>query len=148
MIINCSKHGRTHQQTVNLSVHLYKAENDFVTLAEVGNTVAADLTSALHDMELLRDGAVPGAAAFHHFPISPATDRTDSEIIDAAHALRREFDPDGSRIYCIVIHGKARAGDAEGRIHGHLILSNFDATGRAVKDAYTKLRTERVAREI
>ncbi|MBR0832020.1 hypothetical protein JQ612_02355 [Bradyrhizobium manausense] len=148
MIINSSKHGRTRRDTAKLAAHLYKSENDFVLLAEVGNTVAADLAGALRDMELLRDGAIPGAAAFHHFPLSPATDRTHAEILEAAQALRREFDPDGTRPYAVVIHGKERAGGADGRVHGHLVLGNFDSEGRAIKDRFTKVRTERLAREI
>lgn len=148
MIINCSKHGRTRRDTAKLAVHLYKTENDLVLLAEVGNTAAVDLAGALRDMELLRDGAIPGAAAFHHFPLSPATDRTHAEILEAAHALRREFDPDGTRPFCILIHGKERAGGADGRVHGHFVLGNFDSEGRAVKDRFTKVRTERLAREI
>lgn len=148
MIINCSKHGRTRRDTAKLAAHLYKSENDFVLLAEVGNTAAMDLAGALRDMELLRDGAVPGAAAFHHFPLSPATDRTHAEILEAAYALRREFDPDGTRPFAVLIHGKERAGGADGRVHGHFVLGNFDSEGRAVKDRFTKIRTERLAREI
>lgn len=147
MIINCSKHGRTRRDTARLAAHLYKSENDFVLLAEVGNTAAVNLAGALRDMELLRDGAIPGAAAFHHFPLSPATNRTHAEIVEAAHALRREFDPGGTRPYAVVIHGKERAGGADGRVHGHLVLGNF-SNGRAIRDRFSKLRTERLAREI
>lgn len=146
MIINCSKHGRTRRDTARLAGHLYKTENDFVLLAEVGNTAAVDLAGVLRDMELLRDGAIPGAAAFHHFPLSPATNRTHAEILEAAHKVRMEFDPDGTRPYGVVIHGKPRAGDnATGE---HLVLGNFDDTGRAIQDRFTILRTERLAREI
>jgi hypothetical protein len=148
VIINCSKHGRTRRDTAKLAAHLYKSENSYVLLAEVGNTAATDLAGVLRDMELLRDGAIPKAAAFHHFPLSPATDRTHAEILEAAHALRREFDPDGTRPFCILIHGKERAGGADGRVHGHFVLGNFDSEGRAVKDRFTKVRTERLAREI
>ena len=148
MIINCSKHGRTQRDTKKLAVHLYKAENDFVILAEVGNTAASDLTGTLRDREFMRDGAVPAAAAFIHFPLSPATDRTPAEITQAAHMVRLEFDPAGVRPYAILIHGKERAGGAAGRVHGHLVLGNFDSAGRAIKDGFSKLRTERVSREI
>lgn len=149
MIINCSKHGRTRRDTAKLAAHLYKSENDFVVLAEVGNTAAMDLEGALRDMEILRDGAVLGAAAFHHFPLSPATNRTNAEILEAAHKVRLEFDVAGTRPYAVVIHGKPRAGDAiGGETHGHLVLGNFDDVGLAVRDRFTILRTERLAREI
>lgn len=148
MILTCSKHGRTKRDTANLCTHLYKSENDFVILAELGNTAAADLKGALRDMEILRDGAVPGAAAFRHFALSPATNRTNAEILEAAHAVRREFDMEGNRIYCVLIHIKKRAGGASGETHGHLIISNFNSNNKALKDGFTKLRTERLAREI
>ncbi|QDM32869.1 hypothetical protein FNL55_17030 [Tardiphaga sp. vice352] len=149
MIINCTKHGRTARETAKLATHLYKTENLSIVLAEIGNSAAIDLKGVLLDMELVRDGAIPGAAAFHHFPLSPATDRTDAEIVEAAHKIRKEFDPHGTRAFCIIIHGKLRAGDAAtGKTHGHLILGNFDAFGRAIKDRFTKIRTERLSREI
>ena len=148
MIINCSKHGRSRRDTAKLAAHLYKSENDFTILAEIGNSAATDLKGVLRDMELLRDGSIPRAAAFHHFPLSPATDRTHAEILEAAHALRREFDEAGTRPFCILIQGKERAGGADGRVHGHFVLGNFDSNNRALKDNFTKLRTERLAREI
>jgi hypothetical protein len=148
VIINSSKHGRTKRETAKLAAHLYKVENEYITLAEIGGSAAATLEDVLHDMELLRDGAIPSAAAFHHFPLSPATDRTHEEILEAAHRVRLEFDPDGTRPFAVVVHGKKRAGDATGRTHGHLVLGNFDSNNRALKDKFTKLRTERLAREI
>ena len=60
-------------------------------------------------MEIMRDGAVPVAAAFHHFPLSPATDRTHGEILEAAHKVRFEFDPASTRPFAIVIHGRVQA---------------------------------------
>jgi hypothetical protein len=99
-------------------------------------------------MEIMRDGAAPVAAAFHHFALSPATDRTRGEILEAAHKVQFEFDPACTRPFAIVIHGKPRAGDASGETHGQLVLGNFDSEGRAIKDGFAKLRTERLAREI
>jgi hypothetical protein len=88
-------------------------------------------------MEIMRDGAVPVAAAFHHFPLSLATDRTQGEILEAAHKVRFEFDPAGTRPFAIVILGKPRAGDASGETHGLLVLGNFDSEGRAIKDGFS-----------
>lgn len=147
MIITCSKHGRTKADCDVLTAHLFKLENDFVIVAEIGNSAALDVRGALRDMEILRDGS-PSGAGLHHITLNPSANCSHEALLHAAHRARREFDPASSRPYVIVIHGKARAEPDSSASHAHVVVGHVDHEGRALKDKFSKIRTERLAREL
>ena len=84
----------------------------------------------------------------HHITINPAKDLKRERLIEAVHRVRLELDPSGERPFAIVIHRKTRAEVGGSKEQAHLILAGVDARGKAVDDGWTKVRTERVAREL
>ena len=149
MILTCAKHGRSKRDCDNLADHVLKLENDFVTIAEIGNSAALDVRGVIRDMEVLRDGS-PSAAALHHVTINPGSKCSFQALLDAANRARLEFDPDSVRPYAIVVHGKGRATlDSNScPTHAHCIFGHVDSQGRALKDKFSIIRTERLAREL
>lgn len=147
MIITSVKHGRTSRDGVNLIRHLLKPENDYVHVARIGNSFAPDLFELALEMELYRD-ASPSLAAFHHLTINPARNLARPQLLAAAEQVRLELDPDGVRPYAIVVHGKKRAEKGGANEHAHVVLGHVSSTGKALRDSWVKIRTERVAREL
>lgn len=147
MIVTSTKHGRTSREGFNLIRHLNKPENDYVLVASMGNSLAHNLGELVHDMELYRD-ASPSEAAFHHLTINPAQNLSREALIEAVNRVRLELDPEGTRPFGIVVHGKKRAELGGAAEHAHLILGHVNASGKALKDSWIKIRTERVAREL
>jgi hypothetical protein len=121
-------------------------ENLEIELAEIGNCVAASLADAIGVMEVYR-AASPAVAAFHHWAVNPARTESREKVLISTHKLRFELDPEGARPFAIVIHRKPRA-ERGGELHAHLVLGNVDATGKALDDSWSKIRSERLAREI
>jgi hypothetical protein len=142
-----SKHGRSARDCKNLIDHLNKPENVFSKILEIGNTAACDLASAVADMVILRNGS-SALAALHHITCNPAFVSTEAAILQAAHAMRLELDPDGERPFVILAHGKDRKDPKAAKIHGHLILGNVNGEGRALDDFQSKIRSEVVARTL
>ncbi|WP_159010049.1 hypothetical protein [Bradyrhizobium sp. S69] len=149
MILTCAKHGRSKRDCDNLADHVLKLENDFVTIAEIGNSAALDVRGVIRDMEVLRDGS-PSVAALHHVTINPASNCSLQALLDAANRARLEFDPDSVRPYVIVVHGKGRSTlDSDScHTHAHCVFGHVDSQGRALKDKFSIIRTERLAREL
>lgn len=147
MITTYSKHGRTSQDGAKLVAHLLKPENVSIEVLGIGNSVATDLVGIVRDMEILRNGS-SAKAAFHHLSINPSIDYSDRQLSAAADALRAEFDPDDTRPWIVVAHGKARQNSGEGHRHAHLVLGHVDGDGRALKDGRAKIRCEVVARAL
>lgn len=158
-IITVSKHGRTRVDCNNLAAHLLKLENVYVAIAEIGNSAASNVRGVIEDMEIARDAST-SSACLHHFSINPATPFTDEALVAAAHRVRLEFDKAGTRPYLILVHEKAWIGNepARGkerkwdgnekvRRHAHLVLGHV-ADGVALKDKFSKIRTEKIARQI
>src|SRR5665213_80541 len=142
-----SKHGRSTRDCRNLITHLNKPENHFSKILEIGNTAACDLNGVIEDMVILKNGS-SALAAFHHVTISPKIVASEAAILEAAHAIRCELDPNGERPYIIICHGKDRRDPTAAKIHGHLVLANVNAEGRALDDFQSKIRSEVVARTL
>lgn len=147
MIVTTVLHGRTRRDGRNLIRHLTKPENQFAYIAEIGNSVAETLPELIAVMEIYRDASA-SLSSFHHLTINPATDLAHAQVVCAANMARLELDPSDVRPYGIVLHGKPRAEPRGGSTHGHLLLGHVDSTGKALDDGWSKLRTERVSREI
>jgi hypothetical protein len=146
MIITTSKHGRTKRDGRRLAKHLAKTENELALLVEVGNSLAETLPELIEICKIYQS-PTSSKASLHHLSINPATELSRERLLDAVHRVRLELDPTGKRPFGIVVHIKKRAelgGSAE---HAHLILSHVDETSKALDDSFTKIRTERVARE-
>ena len=145
MIITIKKGGRTRRDATKVMRHVLKAEdNDYVVVAEIGNTVGQGLAAVFEDALIARNGAVPGSPTLFHITINPEKLCSQAAFMRVAHLVRAELDPALTRAYAVVIHGKPRA-TGSGRLHGHLILANF-ADGRALKDRYSAMRVEKCAR--
>lgn len=150
MIITTTKHGRQERDKIRLSAHLAKTENEEAILAVVGNCIAATISESIQIMEIYRDASKSGAkAALHHVTINPAKDIPREKLVEAAQRVRLELDRENCRPFAIVIHRKERAEPNGGsREHAHLVLGAVDAVGKSLDDSWTKVRTERVAREL
>lgn len=154
MIITVTKGGRTKRDETKLVNHLYGKENDYAGLVEIGNSCATTLKGVLIDARVMRNGAAaPTSKAFFHMSISPGTQWTRTALLRAVHRVRHEFDPGGTRAFAILVHGKrrasgpVRAGGPPSAEHAHLVLASVGADG-AIKDRFSKNRTERIAREL
>jgi hypothetical protein len=147
LIITTTKHEQNKSGHAALVKHLAKTENEIAILAEIGNLIADNLSEAIEVMEVYRS-ASPANTALHHITINPARDLKRERLIEAVHRVRLELDPDGERPFAIVIHQKKRAEVGGSKEHAHLILAGVDARGKALDDGWTKVRTERVAREL
>ncbi|QND71951.1 hypothetical protein HB776_12460 [Tardiphaga robiniae] len=100
-------------------------------------------------MEIYRDASASRAgAALHHVTINPAKNISREQLVQAVHKIRLELDPDGTRPFAIVIHRKKRSEAGGADEHAHLVLGAVDAIGKSLDDGWTKIRTERVAREL
>lgn len=145
MIITIVKHARTARDANALRRHVFKSEdNDYVDVAEIGNSLASDVQGVLDDALAYRDGAFPRSPAAFHITLNPARMCSRKTFLEAAHLARLELDPEDSRPYAIVVHGKARA-SGSGYLHGHLILGRY-FEGRALKENYSAIRLEKVSR--
>jgi hypothetical protein len=147
MIITTELHGRRRRDGRALIRHLAKTENEYAYIAAIGNCVAATLLELIAIMEVYRDASA-ARPAFHHATVNPAHDLSPQRLIEAAHRVRIELDPENSRPYGIVLHGKRRAEPGGAPEHAHLLVAHVDSQGRALKTSWSKLRTERIAREL
>ena len=150
MIITITKGIRTRGDAGKLVRHLFGKENDYVDVVEIGNSCAPNLNGLLADARIMRDGAAfPTSHAAFHISVSPGTRWSRAALLKATHLVRQEFDPDGGRAFAILVHGKRRAGGAQASSeHAHLILASVDESGRALKDKFSKIRCERLARTL
>src|SRR6266702_1062274 len=152
MIVTCSSHGRSKKDCDAVVKHLLKTdENDFIKIAEIGNSSATTLDDVVQEMQLQRDSS-SALVSLHHLTINPGRNYTEAELLAAAHAMRRELDPDDQRPYIVVIHGKQRqaAVGPEGGVvgsetHAHVLLGHVFC-GVPLTDRLSKRRTEMVAR--
>lgn len=152
MIVTCSSHGRSKKDCDAVVVHLLKTDdNDFIKIAEIGNSSAVTLDGVVQEMQLQRDSS-SALVSLHHLTINPGRNYTEAELLAASHAMRRELDPDDQRPYVVVIHGKQRQSVVrpEGAVvgsetHAHVLLGHVFC-GVPLKDRLSKRRTEVVAR--
>jgi hypothetical protein len=72
----------------------------------------------------------------------------EKKLIEAAHRIRGEMDPDNTRPYVIVVHRKPRATPGGSSQHGHLLLSAVDEHGKFLDDGWSKIRTDRINLEL
>lgn len=116
MFLTVVKHGRTKRDTTKLAAHVFKAEeNTFVELAQLGNTLATDLPGMLKDTLIARDGVSPGSPSVFHVTPNPARSCSQGALLRVAHMARLELDPESSRPFAIIIHGKPRASGSGAR---------------------------------
>ena len=94
MIATIKKGGRTKRDCDNVARHVLKSDdNDYVVVAEIGNTVGQQLTDVFKDALIARDGAVPGARSIFHITINPKKLCTQADFLRVAHMVRLELDP-------------------------------------------------------
>jgi hypothetical protein len=144
LIITGRKGGRTRRAATNLAAHLYKQENDYVELAVIGNSISVDLKGFLADVRIMQRASTARDSYFH-LTLNPDKMCSQAALVRVADLARLELDPGGVRPYALIVHGKARVGGS-GFVHGHLILSNCDSHGAALKDRFWIRRLEKTAR--
>lgn len=161
MILTISKHGRSSRDCEFLATHLEKPENEFVKIAEIGNSAATDLRGVLADMQITRNASPQAKACLMHISINPARNHSEAALIKEAHRARLEFDK-GERPYIILIHGKPRVNSSEGGrnfaegssnsaeggsdTHAHLVIGMCNSAGKSLSDSMSIIRGEVCAR--
>lgn len=147
MIITHVRHGRTLRDARNLAAHLLRLDqNADVAVARIVGSAALDLPGTLEAMRRLAPHA--SAAALHHVVLSPSWSADPAELeIDADRVLREMGCDPAGHPHALVIHKKnSSAGRSE--LHGHLVVSHWGLDKRGLRDAWLRLRLERLAREI
>jgi len=135
-----SRHGRTRRDSRALVSHLLRDRGSRV---ELFNSVAPNLSAAVEDMELARDGS-SADAAFLHIHLSPARDMTRDELRQAADIVVRHLGADGHQA-ALVYHDKPRS-SGEGGTHAHLVLGRVGPDGKVLESGFEKLRVETAMR--
>ena len=146
MIICHVRHGRTRRDADYLARHLLKAEGGTpAILHSITGLAAADVPGALHAMRRL---APAGRAAFHHVSLSPAGNWTANALADAASRVVRELGADpATHPHAIVVHRKPGPA-GRGALHAHVVIAHWSGTGPGLRDGWSRLRLERLAREL
>lgn len=142
MILGGGRHARTRRDSRALIAHLLKDENNPRTFI-FGGTLAADFSSAVADMERLRDTSKADAAALH-IHISPARAMTDAELRRAAEIVIAHLGAQGHPA-ALVVHEKERR-DGAGHRHAHLVLGRVSVDGSVLESGFEKIRLETAAR--
>lgn len=140
MIGGAVRHGRTRRDSRALVNHLLK---DRGTRVELFNSVAPNLSAAVADMELARDGS-SADAAFLHVHLSPARDMSRDELRQAADIVVRHLGAEGHQV-ALVYHDKPRR-SGEGGTHAHLVLGRVGPDGQVLPSGFEKIRVETACR--
>ena len=146
MILTHVRHGRTRRDATYLARHLMKADpGGPAILQAITGLAAVDLPGALHAMRRL---APARTAAFHHVALSPATDWTSDALRGAASRVVQELGGDpATHPHVVVLHRKPSA-SGRGALHAHVVVAHWNGTGPGLRDAWTHLKLERLAREM
>jgi len=140
MIGQIVRHGRTKKDAKNLHAHLMKGVG---TRFEVLNSAAPNLSEAMADMMIARDGS-RAEAAFLHIAISPSRDMSDDELHRVCDIVMRHFSADENQAV-LVIHEKERANDSGNR-HAHLVLGRVGPDGAVLQSGFDKIKLETAMR--
>ena len=146
MIVTHVRHGRTRRDATYLARHLMKPDTGGpAILHAITGLAAADLPGALHAMRRL---APARAAAFHHVALSPATDWTRDALAEAASRVVQELGGDpATHPHVVVLHRKPSP-SGRGALHAHVVVAHWTGAGPGLRDAWTHLKLERLAREM
>lgn len=140
MIGGAVRHGRTRRDSRALVNHLLK---DRGARVELFNTVAPNLSAAVADMEMARDGSAADAA-FLHVHLSPARDMSRDELRQAADIVVRHLGAEGHQV-ALVYHDKPRRG-GEGGTHAHLVVGRVGPDGQVLPSGFEMIRVETACR--
>lgn len=140
MIGQVVRHGRTKKDAKNLHAHLMKGAG---TRFEVLNSGAPNLSEAMADMMIARDGS-RAEAAFLHISISPSRDMSDNELHRVCDIVMRHFSAEENQAV-VVFHSKERANDSGNR-HAHLVLGRVGPDGDVLQSGFDKIKLETAMR--
>ncbi len=140
MIGQLVKHGRSARDAKNLAAHLMK---DPAAEFEVINSAAEDLSSAMADMQLMRD-ASKADAAFLHLSLSPSRDMTNDELRRVAEISMKHMGAEDHQAV-LVFHEKDRANN-KGNRHAHLVLGRVSPDGKVLDSSFDIPRFETAMR--
>ncbi|MDP8250859.1 relaxase/mobilization nuclease domain-containing protein, partial [Pseudochrobactrum saccharolyticum] len=140
MIGQVVRHGKTKKDAKNLYAHLMKGAG---TRFEVLNSAAPNLSEAMADMMIARDGS-RAEAAFLHIAISPSRDMSDDELHRVCDIVMRHFSAEENQAV-LVIHEKERVNDSGNR-HAHLVLGRVGPDGAVLQSGFDKIKLETAMR--
>lgn len=143
MIIKSSQRANRKQ----LAEHLASDENERATVVNSGGVLAQDVAGALAEMEAMARGT-RCIKYMYHVSISPEeTARMSREDWVRTWALHDQVHGLKGLPFVEVEHAK-RGRDGAERVHRHRVYCRVDETGRARNLDWTRIKNERISRQM